>query len=214
MENMNSFVEVSILKEVWFSSMVETLRNDVMCVLSRRFGRLRWEDLEEVYMDGCLVVYWNLLNGKVELDGEGFVKYLTQVCKNVGMHYLRNVKEGVLSVEEMMDRSFYEVYNCDDVIDEMMEVIDDEMSDEEEKLARLGMAWSRLSDVDRMILECYYWEEMSMEEIMRKIGYKSVASVKNKKSVCLKKMLKVVENERVEVSGWNGSSYCWLPEAV
>lgn len=212
MKKINSVEEVLVLKEVWFSSMIETLRNDVMFVLANKFSKLCWEDIEEVYMDGCMVVYWNILNGKVELDDGSFIKYLIKVCKNVGMHYLRNVKDGVLSIEGMLDKSFYAVYSSDDVMDELFSVIENELISDDEKLIKMDKVWSRLSDIDKMILESYYWEEMSMEEIKVKIGYKSVASVKNKKSVCLKKMKKMIEEERVDVTQWNGSSYCWLPE--
>ncbi|MCQ2289493.1 MAG: sigma-70 family RNA polymerase sigma factor [Muribaculaceae bacterium] len=212
MRNFDSINEVMILKEVWFSSIITELRVPVMYVLNRRFSRLSWEDLEEVYMDGCLVVYTNMLNGKVELDDESFVKYLTRVCLNVGMHYLRNVRDCVLSIEGMIDGDFFSIYNTDDVMDEMFYIFEDSScDDEEEKLARLSSVWEKLSDIDRIILVSYYWEGLSMEEIKAKIGYKSVASVKNKKSRCLKMMLEKIKEERVVSPNWNVSSYCWLP---
>ena len=44
--------------ELWFSELVDNEREKVLSLLMSRFSQLRYEDLEEVYNDGCLVL-WN-----------------------------------------------------------------------------------------------------------------------------------------------------------
>ena len=43
--------------ELWFSELVDNEREKVLSLLMSRFSQLRYEDLEEVYNDGCLVLW-------------------------------------------------------------------------------------------------------------------------------------------------------------
>ena len=44
--------------ELWFSELVDNEREKVLSLLMSRFSQLRYEDLEEVYNDGCLVLWY------------------------------------------------------------------------------------------------------------------------------------------------------------
>lgn len=193
-----SMRNVNKVSNLMLGKVIESEKVRVMMVLAGMFSRLSWEDLEEVYMDGCMVLWNKWEEGKVRLSDGGVGSYLVKVCKNVGMHYLRKVRDGVEYIEEMMwgGDDDGEKERCG--LDVMFDVVDGGRNEEsdEEVMRRLERVWERLSDVDKMILVSYYWDGMKMEDIVKRVGYKSVDSVKNKKSKCLKRMLKMMRNEK------------------
>ena len=175
-----------------FNKVVENERENVMMRLMGRFKGLRYEDLEEVYNDGCLVLWEKMMDDEFELKEKSMVGYLVRICKNVGMHYLRKVNEDVVSLNRIMERGF--LMSDDESGIEEMFVVMDEGGNDEEIFERLEMVWKKLKEVDRMILESYYVDECKMEEIAKRIGYKNGNSVKSKKNKVLRKMMEMMQN--------------------
>ena len=93
--------------ELWFSELVDNEREKVLSLLMSRFSQLRYEDLEEVYNDGCLVL-WNKMNDKnFQLADDNLVGYLLKICKNIGMHYERDLdkdKERYEKLEKVWEK--------------------------------------------------------------------------------------------------------------
>ena len=140
-----------------FNKVVDGERENVLMRLMGRFKSLRYEDLEEVYNDGCLVL-WD----KIE------------------------------SLDRIMERG-YEVREDDGRgIEEIFDVMD-ERGNEDERYEKLDRIWSKLKEVDRMILESYYVDGCRMEEIAKRIGYKNGNSVKSKKKKVLMKIMEMKE---------------------
>jgi len=176
-----------------FNKVVENERENVMMRLMGRFKGLRYEDLEEVYNDGCLVLWEKMMDDEFELKEKSMVGYLVRICKNVGMHYLRKVNKDVVSLNRIMERGFLMSDDDESGIEEMFDVMD-EGGNDEEIFERLEMVWKKLKEVDRMILESYYVDECKMEEIAKRIGYKNGNSVKSKKNKVLRKMMEMMQN--------------------
>ncbi len=175
-----------------FNKVVENERENVMMRLMGRFKGLRYEDLEEVYNDGCLVLWEKMMDDEFKLKEKSMVGYLVRICKNVGMHYLRKVNEDVVSLNRIMERGFL-MSDDESGIEEMFDVMD-EGGNDEEIFERLEMVWKKLKEVDRMILESYYVDGCKMEEIAKRIGYKNGNSVKSKKNKVLRKMMEMMQN--------------------
>ena len=175
-----------------FNKVVENERENVMMRLMGRFKGLRYEDLEEVYNDGCLVLWEKMMDDEFKLKEKSMVGYLVRICKNVGMHYLRKVNEDVVSLNRIMERGFL-MSDDESGIEEMFDVMD-EGGNDEEIFERLEMVWKKLKEVDRMILESYYVDGCKMEEIAKRIGYKNCNSVKSKKNKVLRKMMEMMQN--------------------
>ena len=170
-----------------FNKVVEGERENVMLRLVGRFKGLRYEDLEEVYNDGCLVL-WNKMNDEgFNLKEKSMVGYLFRICRNIGMHYLRKVNEDVESLDRILERGCEREYE-EDGMKEFFDVMD-ERDDEKEIFEKLDKAWGKLKDVDRMILESYYVDGCRMEEIARRIGYRNGNSVKSRKNKVLRKIM-------------------------
>ena len=190
-----------IRKRRWiFDEVINEGRERVLLILLSMFERLRYEDLEEVYDDSCMVL-WEKMNEKGwELKRNSVFSFMVKVCKNIGYHYLRGVRNDVISLEVMMEKG-REVNEEDEEmgLEDVFDVMEEEKMDEDERFRKLEEVWDKLKDVDRMILECYYWEGCRMEEIAQRIGYKSADSVKSRKSKVLKSMMKMMsesENEK------------------
>lgn len=166
-----------------FNKVVEEERENVLVGLMGRFRGLRYEDLEEIYNDGCLVLWKKLKENGLNFEKKSMVGYLVSICKNIGMHYLRKVNEDSESLDRIMERGFgVSVDECG--IGEMFDVMD-ERENEDERYEKLERVWSMLKEVDRMILESYYVDGCKMEEIAKRIGYKNGNSVKSKKKKVL-----------------------------
>jgi RNA polymerase sigma factor (sigma-70 family) len=174
-----------------FNKVVDGERENVLMRLMSKFKSLRFEDLEEVYDDGCLVL-WEKMNNGVELKEKSLVGYLVRICRNIGMHYLRKLNEDVESLDRILERGFEMRDDEENGIEAMFDVMDEEGNDDE-VFERLDLAWKKLKKVDQMILESYYVDGCRMEEIARRIGYRNGNSVKSKKNKVLRKMMEMMQ---------------------
>ena len=174
-----------------FNKVVEDERENVMLRLVGKFKGLRYEDLEEVYNDGCLVL-WNKMNDEgFKLKEKTMVGYLFRICRNIGLHYLRKVNEDVESLDRILERGCEREYE-DDGMKEFFDVMD-ERGEGNEVFEKLDRVWEKLKDVDRMILESYYVDGFKMEEIARRVGYRNGNSVKSRKNKVLRKILDMMQ---------------------
>ena len=175
-----------------FNKVVGGERENVLMRLMGRFKSLRYEDLEEVYNDGCLVLWDKMMDKGFELREKSLVGYLVRICRNIGMHYLRKVNEDVESLDRILERG-YEMREDDERGIEAMFDVMDERGNEDEIFERLDMVWKKLKKVDRMILESYYVDGCRMEEIARRVGYRNGNSVKSKKNKVLRRMMEMMK---------------------
>ena len=180
-----------------FNKVVDGERDNVLMRLMGRFKSLRYEDLEEVYNNGCLVLWDKMLDKEFKLKERSMVGYLVRICRNIGMHYLRKVNEDIESLDRIMERG-YEVREDDERgIEEMFDVIE-ERGNDDEIFERLDRVWGKLKIVDRMILESYYVDGCKMEEIAKRVGYRNGNSVKSKKNKVLRRMMEMMKEERAD----------------
>ena len=177
-----------------FDRLVEDERDRVLLMMVSKFERLRYEDLEEVYNDGCLVLWQKMMDEKFELVEETLVGLLRRICRNIGMHRLRDVNDDVESLDKIMENGFEGVSDEEGGLGEMFDVLDEKESDEE-KYEKLESVWNNLKDVDKMILTSYYVEGCKLEEVAKRVGFKNSNSVKSKKDKVIKRMLKMMKEE-------------------
>ena len=175
-----------------FDKVVENERENVLMWLRGKFKRLMYEELEEVYDDGCLVLWEKIMDKKFKLMEKSMVSYLMKICWNIGMHYLRKVNEDSESLDKIMERGLGVSGKEGGRIEEMFEVMEENVN-EEEKYEKLEKVWGKLKEVDRMILESYYVDGCKMEEIAKKVGYKNGNSVKSRKKKVLMRIKKMID---------------------
>ena len=174
-----------------YNKVVDGERENVLLRLMGKFKSLRFEDLEEVYDDGCLVLWEKMMDKEFKLKEKSMVGYLVRICRNIGMHYLRKVNEDIESLDRIYERG-YEMRDDDERgIEEMFDVME-EKGNEDEIFEKLDRVWGKLKKVDRMILESYYVDGCRMEEIAKRIGYRNGNSVKSKKNKVLRRMMEMM----------------------
>jgi RNA polymerase sigma factor (sigma-70 family) len=174
-----------------YNKVVDGERENVLLRLMGKFKSLRFEDLEEVYDDGCLVLWEKMMDREFELREKSLVGYLVRICRNIGMHYLRKVNEDIESLDRIYERGYEMRDNDERGIEEMFDVME-EKGNEDEIFERLDRVWNKLKKVDRMILESYYVDGCRMEEIAKRIGYRNGNSVKSKKNKVLRRMMEMM----------------------
>jgi len=175
-----------------YNKVVDGERENVLMRLMCKFKSLRFEDLEEIYDDGCLVLWEKMTDKGFELREKSLVGYLVKICRNIGMHYLRKVNEDVESLDRIFERGFEMRDDEENGIEAMFDVMD-EKGNENEIFDRLDVAWKKLKKVDQMILESYYVDGCRMEEIAKRVGYRNGNSVKSKKNKVLRKMMEMMQ---------------------
>ena len=176
-----------------YNKVVDGERENVLLRLMGKFKSLRFEDLEEVYDDGCLVLWEKMRDKEFELREKSLVGYLVRICRNIGMHYLRKVNEDVESLDRIFERGFEMRDEYESGIGEMFDVMD-ERENADEIFERLDKVWKKLKKTDQMILESYYVDGCRMEEIAKRIGYRNGNSVKSKKNKVLRKMMEMMQD--------------------
>ncbi len=176
-----------------YNKVVDGERENVLMRLMGRFKSLRFEDLEEIYDDGCLVLWEKMRDKEFELREKSLVGYLVRICRNIGMHYLRKVNEDVESLDRIFERGFEMRDEYESGIGEMFDVMDERES-ADEIFERLDKVWKKLKKTDQMILESYYVDGCRMEEIAKRIGYRNGNSVKSKKNKVLRKMMEMMQD--------------------
>ena len=176
-----------------YNKVVDGERENVLMRLMGKFKSLRFEDLEEIYDDGCLVLWEKMRNKEFELREKSLVGYLVRICRNIGMHYLRKVNEDVESLDRIFERGFEMRDEYESGIGEMFDVMD-ERGNADEIFERLDKVWKKLKKTDQMILESYYVDGCRMEEIAKRIGYRNGNSVKSKKNKVLRKMMEMMQD--------------------
>ena len=175
-----------------YNKVVDGERENVLMRLMGKFISLRFEDLEEIYDDGCLVLWEKMMDKGFELREKSLVGYLVRICRNIGMHYLRKVNEDVESLDRILERGFEMRDNEENGIEAMFDVMD-EKGEENEIFEKLDKVWRKLKKTDQMILESYYVDGCRMEEIARRIGYRNGNSVKSKKNKVIRKMMEMMQ---------------------
>jgi len=159
-----------------FGRLYESLRNEFVGLMKRRFSKFSTEEALELYNDACTSFYENIRSGKLtpEKLTVTIKTYLFQIGINKGLAILKKQKRieyyADFSVEtQPMHESSY----TDDYERELQNV---------EKFL-LGMG-----EPCKSILELYYYHKKKMTEIAEKLSYKSADVAKNQKAKCLKRL--------------------------
>ncbi len=134
---------------------------------------LNEDDAIEILQTSIVIFYDNVMTGKVQQVAD--VKYYIRgIAKNKVMELFRSssktvsLSDGLLNgfLEEELDMSYIQ----------------------EENLINAEKALEELGGPCRELLTLFYYNDISMEEITTKLGYKNADTTKNQKYKCLKRL--------------------------
>lgn len=145
----------------------------------------RREEAEEVAQDAFLKAYRSLGEFKHKCS---FTTWLYRIVYNTSVSYLRARKRVVLSLEDFPA----------DAKDFMGSCETDEEAEREYRNALVNFAIQKLEMEDRALITFFYFDELSVDEIMEITGI-SRQNIKTKLFRARRKMLMTIEkNERIK----------------
>jgi RNA polymerase sigma-70 factor (ECF subfamily) len=131
-----------------------------------------YDDIQDIYQQSILVLYENIVNGKVSNFNSSIKTYLFAVGKNKYYELTRDKHKQLVSIKDNVQN------------ESISETIDNEYYD----YSNLHQCLQDLGQPCKDILELYYYHKLSMQDIADKIGLKNADTAKNMKYKCLKRL--------------------------
>jgi RNA polymerase sigma factor (sigma-70 family) len=142
----------------------------------RQFPHIDSEDLEDIYQDTIIVFYNNIQRG-----------LLIEITSSLSAYIIQIGKIKLIQLAEKHQKSKELKYNFAEnvvTLDEYDSRIDQAVT----------FIFSKMNDTCKQILNLFYYEKKSMEEIATILNYKNADTVKSKKSRCISKFNSNVNN--------------------
>ena len=158
--------------------------------LLHRLSFIKWAQLEfqcttsdacELYQVAVLITYDNIVLGKLKRLHSTLKSYLFAVAKNKWKEW---------------KRASYKTKNiADPFLLEMIMSPEEEQKTDPSAIRMMVAALHRLGQPCQELLECYYYQGLSMQEITEVMGYKNTSTAKNLKYKCLQRLKRMVINK-------------------
>ena len=130
------------------------------------------QEAKDIYQD-ALIVFWQKITSHQLILTSKISTYLYSVCLNLWRKELD--RKSRLSYEEH----------------DQPEYLNDEA---EERKAIIHACINQLGDTCRKILTYYYFDDLSMQDIAKKLGFATTETAKTKKYKCKKRLDKLVKS--------------------
>jgi RNA polymerase sigma factor (sigma-70 family) len=162
-----------------FNSLYEYEFPKVVNLIIKNSGSV--EMARDVFQDAIVRLMEKVYTKKLDLTCS--VKtYLYSICKYLWLDQLRQNKR-----EKQMIAFYDKEFNSDDISVHFYNTPD--------IFENVNMAINTLGDPCKQLLECYYYQNLSWDEIATKLGYSSAASARNQKYKCLERIRSKVNVE-------------------
>lgn len=158
----------------------EKYRSEFLHWIGREFN-CSSDDSKDIYQLTILIFYDNIKSGKLQHLVSSIKTYLFAVGKNVARDNVRKGRRNT-SIDKQQ---------------RLMEFLADETDEKpEENLFLLAKkALSDLGQPCQRLVELFYYERKSMEEISLELHYKNADTAKNQKCKCMAKLRSLFEKE-------------------
>ncbi|MHB1921628.1 MAG: RNA polymerase sigma factor [Chitinophagaceae bacterium] len=134
------------------------------------------EDAKDIFQEGLIILYEKAKPGGLVLQCK-LKTFLYSICKNLWLKRLQQLNRKISlsnGVEEM-------------VVEQ--ELVDHQVREEE--FFRMSAALIKLGEPCKSLLEDYYLNQKTMQEIVEKFGYTNTDNAKNQKYKCLLRLKKM-----------------------
>ena len=149
--------------------------NMVQALIIRNNGSS--EDAKDIFQEAMIVLYEKVRSGTFELNCQ-IKTYVFSVCRRLWLKRLQQV-----------NRYTTEVNGIQDVI-----LVEEEMEAHERRNAEYQLmekSIKNLGEPCKSLLEAYYLQQKSMQEIASNFGYTNADNAKNQKYKCLMRLKKL-----------------------
>ncbi len=161
------------------SQFYESFRSEFLRWIMRDF-KCAEDDSKDVFQVAVLIVYDNIQKGKLDHLTSSLKTYLFSVGKNLAHEWGRKAQRNLPFEPEHYIQSM---------------VADDPETGMEEKLDLVYECLKKIGPPCRQLLELFYFNRKTMDEITLALGYKNTDSAKNQKYKCMGRLRKFYEEE-------------------
>lgn len=145
---------------------------------AKKKTRLPTEDLIDVYQNSMLILYENMLAGKLADLRSSLKTYLFGIAQNLILKIHRKEEVSSRHERKLSEHWLYQSQSADsleDLIHKTSEII------------------LKLKEPCQSIIRYFYMEGMELDEIAIEMEYRSASVVKSQKARCVKKMRELAD---------------------
>lgn len=178
---MKSISDFKNIQKKDLPSIYTKYRNKYFNFLKKRFNHTL-EERQDIYHDALLIVFNNIRDRKIK-DWNGSIEgYITGIVRNRALEYVRTKDK-----KQKINR------------DNFLAVLTSENApsfakQNESVLNSIYSKMEVLKNPCKQLLELFYLEERSYEDICQIMGYNNTDTAKSKKSKCMKRLRKLLES--------------------
>ncbi len=135
------------------------------------------DDAKDVFQESVIVLYNKVKSGNFELNSK-LKTFIYSVCRRLWLKRLNAQSRNVRNIEDFSE----------------FIPVEDDMEKHEEKDRQFHMmeeALKQLGEPCKTIIEDYYLQSRSMQEISEKFGYTNADNAKTQKYKCLQRLKKI-----------------------
>lgn len=171
------------------------LRPEFLRRLTARYSGLSLYDAENLYQDTFIAVQENLMRGRIKED-TSWSSYIMTIGLNLASKEWNKIGKSD-STDDGFDVDDNDYGSGSKTVLKMEEQIrklsdEDSLYKNEEAVSILGNELNHTPEPCRSIIQCFYGDGWSMDEIADEIGYKNATTAKAKKSQCMNDLIKRV----------------------
>lgn len=131
----------------------------------------------DIYHDSMIVLYENIVQGKLNGLKSSIKTYLYAIGKYKIFAYLKSIPQ-------------QEERHADELMEEMTLF---EIDTTEERLNLLQRAYIQLGPKCQRVLHLFYYKGLRLDDIQQQMSYESKDTVKSQKSRCLKQLKQIIQ---------------------
>lgn len=161
------------------STVYETYRTEFLRWIMKDF-RCPEDDAKDIFQVSVLIVYENIQKGKLDRLTSKLKTYLFSVGKNLTHEWSRQAQRNL-------------PFEADQYIQKL--AMDEPDLGTDDKLDLVYNCLKKLGPPCRELLEQFYFNLKTMDEITATMGYKNADSAKNQKYKCMGRLRKFYEEE-------------------
>lgn len=171
----------NLLKEVYIQNRMAFVR-----FLQKQY-QAEEEEALETYQFSILRLYDNIVYGRLQKLSSSLQTYLFSIGKNVWREQLRLKQKEKSSDTQLLLRL---------VIDKNTSTQEEVLLQEKEmRYKKMAIALVKLGNPCKALLEYFYYDKWSMQQIADVLGFKNTNVAKTKKGKCLKRLKALVQTK-------------------
>ncbi len=161
--------------------------------LTAKYSGLSLYEAEDIYQDTFIAVQENLMLGRVKED-TSWSSYIMTIGMNMASKAWRKIgktdstDEGFTDEDD--DSGFAVNRKMEDQIRKLAD--SDSLCENEDAVSILGYELEHTPEPCKSIIQCFYYNGWTMDEIAEEVGLKNAATAKAKKSQCMTDIIKRV----------------------